>query len=92
MRILSEGESGLRTQRKGFFTLLLEALHHSRRQNAIRVLRRYRHLIAGQAQVRPATYVPQSRLNEKSSRNAHGNSTLVRAIRQARRNARNGFA
>ena len=86
------GSVGPRTQRKGFFTLLLEALHHSRRQNAIRVLRRYRHLIAGQAQIRPATYVPESLQNEKSSRNAHGNSTLVRAIHQARQNARNGFA
>jgi hypothetical protein len=92
MRTFSEGESRPRTQRKGFFKYLLEALHRSRRRNAIQVLRRYRHLIAGQAQIRPASHVPQSRQNEKSSRNAHGNSTLVRAIHQARQNARNGFA
>ena len=92
MRTFSEGESRLRTKRKGFFTRLLEALHRSRRRDAIRVLRRYRHLIAGQAQIRPASHVPQSRQTEKSSRNAHGNSTLVRAIRQARQNARNEFA
>jgi hypothetical protein len=92
MRTFSEGESRPHTKRKGFFRHLLEALHRSRRRDAIRVLRRHRHLNAGQAEIRPASYVPQSRQNEKSSRNAHGNSTLVRAIRQARQNARNGFA
>jgi hypothetical protein len=92
MRTSSEGEPRLRTKRKDFFTSLLEAFHRSRRRDAIRVLRRYRHLIAGQAQIRPAIHVPQSRQTEKSSRNAHGNSTLVRAIRQARQNARNEFA
>jgi len=56
------------------------------------VLRRYRHLIAGQAQVRPAKPMPKSRQTEKSSRNAHGNSALVSAIRQARQNAGNKFA
>jgi hypothetical protein len=89
MRTSSEGES---RRRKGFFRHLLEALHRSRRRNALRVLRRYRHLNAGEAQIRPASHVPQSRQNEKSSRNAHGNSTLVRAIRQARRKAGNEFA
>jgi hypothetical protein len=71
---------------------LLEALHRSRRRDAIRVLRRYRHLIAGQAQIRPAIHVPKFEQTEKSIRNAHGNSTLVRAIRRARQNARNEFA
>jgi len=89
MRTSSEGES---RRRKGFFRHLLEALHRSRRRNALRVLRRYRHLNAGEAQIRPASHVPQSRQNEKSSRNAHGNSTLANAIRRARRNARNEFA
>jgi hypothetical protein len=93
MRISSvEGEPRPRTKRKGFFTRLLEALHRSRRREAIRVLRRYRHLIAGQAQVRPARQVPKSRQTEKSSRNAHGNDTLACAIRRARRNARNELA
>ncbi|UPK03604.1 hypothetical protein [Bradyrhizobium sp. 170] len=80
-----EGEPRPRTKRKGFFTRLLEALHRSRRRDAIRVLRRYRHLIAGQAQVRPAKPVPESRQTEKSSQNAHGNNTRVRADRKARR-------
>jgi hypothetical protein len=79
-------------KRKGFFARLLEALHRSRRRDAIRVLRRYRHLIAGQAQVRPARHVPKSRQTGKSSRNAHENSTLACAIRRARRNARTEFA
>jgi len=92
MRIFSEGESGQRAKRKGFFARLLEALHRSRRREAIRVLRRYRHLIAGQAQDRPAMYAPGSRQAEKSSRNAHGNSTLANAIHRARRNAGNEFA
>jgi hypothetical protein len=42
------------TKRKGFWAALLEALHHSRRLEAQRVLRRYQHLIdsAGQHQTR----------------------------------------
>jgi hypothetical protein len=56
------------------------------------VLRRYRHLFAGQAQVRPASNLQQFRPTEKSSLNADRNSTLVRAIRQARRNAGNEIA
>jgi hypothetical protein len=87
-----EGEPRPRTKRKGFFTRMLEALHRSRRREAIRVLRRYRHLIAGQAQIRPARHVPESRQTEKSSRNAHGNNTLACAIRRARQNPRNEFA
>jgi len=87
-----EGEPRPRTKRKGFFARLLEALHRSRRREAIRVLRRYRHLMAGQAQVRPVKPVPESRQTEKSSRNAHGNDTLACAIRRARKNARNEFA
>jgi hypothetical protein len=92
MRTSSEGEPRLHTRRKGFFSSLLEALHHSRRRNAIQVLRRYRHLIAAETEIPPASQVPQSRQNEKSSRNAHGNSSLVHAIRRARENARNQFA
>ena len=87
-----EVEPRLRTKRKGFFIRLLEALHRSRRREAIRVLRRYRHLIAGQAQVRPVKPVPKSLQTEKGSRNAHGNNALVSAIRQARQNAGNKFA
>ncbi len=92
MRTSSEGEPRPRTKRKGFFTRLLEAFHRSRRRDAIRVLRRYRLLIAGQAQIRPAIHVPKSEQTEKSSRNAHGNNALARAIRRARQNARNEFA
>jgi hypothetical protein len=92
MRTSSGGDSRLNTARKGFFLSLLEALHHSRRRNAIRVLRRYDHLIAGQVQSPAESHMPLSRPNEKSSRNANENSTLARAIRRARRNARNEFA
>ncbi len=92
MRTSSEGEPRPRTKRKGFFTRLLEAFHRSRRRDAIRVLRRYRHLIAGQAQIRPAIHVPKFEQTEKSSRNAHGNNALACAIRRARQNARNEFA
>ena len=67
-----------RAKRKGIFLRILEALHRSRRRDAIRVLRRCRHLNAGQAQVRPATPAPESQ-KEESSRNAHENNTLVRA-------------
>jgi len=92
MRISSDGESLPRAKRGGFFTRLLEALHRSRRRDAIRVLRRYRHLVAGQARIRPAIHVPKSGQTEKSSRNAHGNTALACAIRRARQNARNEFA
>ena len=90
MRKSSEGEPRLRMKRKGFFTHVLEAFHRSRRRDAIRVLRRYRHLIAGQAQIRPAIPVPEQ--IEESSRNAHGNNALACAIRRARQNASNEFA
>ena len=90
MRKSSEGEPRLRMKRQGFFTHLLEAFHRSRRRDAIRVLRRYRHLIAGQAQIRPAIHVPEQ--IEESSRNAHGNNALACAIRRARQNASNEFA
>jgi hypothetical protein len=92
MRTSSEGESRPRTKRAGFFARLLEALHRSRRRDAIRALRRYRHLIAGQALIRPAIHVPKSEQTEKSSLNAHESNALVRAIRRARQNARNEFA
>jgi hypothetical protein len=90
MRKSSEGEPRLRMKRKGFFTHLLEAFHRSRRRDAIRVLRHYRHLIAGQARIRPAIHVPEQ--IEESSRNAHGNNALACAIRRARQNASNEFA
>jgi hypothetical protein len=77
----SESGLGLRKARKGFLAHLLEALHHSRRRNAIRVLRRYQHLIAEETQTNPASDLPQSRPTETSRRNADGNSTLVHAIR-----------
>jgi hypothetical protein len=79
-------------KRKGLFMCLLEALHRSRRRDAIRGLQRYRHSIAGQARIRPAIHVPKSGQTEKSSRNAHGNNALACAIRRARQNARNEFA
>jgi hypothetical protein len=40
----------LQAKRKGFWSALLEALHHSRRLEAQRILRRYQHLIDSAAQ------------------------------------------
>jgi len=40
----------LQTTRKGFWAALLETLHHSRRLEAQRILRRYQHLIDSAAQ------------------------------------------
>jgi hypothetical protein len=92
MHISSDGRPRLCTQRKGLFTLLLEALHHSRRRTAIRALRRYRHLIAADAGLYSESYVPQSRQTEKSIRDASDNSALIDAIRQVRQNTRSEFA
>jgi hypothetical protein len=79
MRIHSVASApGQQTMRKGFFARILEALHRSRRREAIRVLRRYRHLSAGQAQVRPVKPTLESRDTEKSSRDAHESSALAR--------------
>jgi hypothetical protein len=39
-----------RAKRKGFLAAVLEALHHSRRLEAQRILRRYQHLIDSAAQ------------------------------------------
>ena len=44
-RIARPGSLLRRPGRRGFFAMLLEALHHSRRLEADRTLRRYRHLI-----------------------------------------------
>jgi pimeloyl-ACP methyl ester carboxylesterase len=71
---------------------ILEALHRSWRREAIRVLRRYRHLVAGQAQIRPVKHVPESRQAETSSRNDHGNNAPVRADRKTQRDAGTQFA
>ncbi|OCK55852.1 hypothetical protein [Bradyrhizobium sp. LMTR 3] len=87
-----EDEPRQRTRRKGLFARILEALHRSRRREAIRVLRRYRHLFAGQAQIRPVKHVPESRQAEASSRNAHGNNAPVRADRKAQQDAGTQFA
>ncbi len=90
MRIHSdEGGPGQLRKRKGFFVRILEALHRSRRREAIRVLRRYRHLAAGQAQVRPAQ---QSKDIGKSSRNAHQDYTPARAHRRTGENRETWFA
>ena len=67
-----------RVKRKGLFVRILEALHRSRRLDAIHVIRRCRYLIARQAQVRPA--IPALEFQkEESSRNAHENNTLPSA-------------
>ena len=87
-----ESEPRPRVRRKGFFVRILEALHRSRRREAIRVLRRYRHLTAGRAQVRPAKPAPESPHIEKSSRNAHGNTTPTRADRRTSENTGARFA
>jgi hypothetical protein len=39
-----------RAKRKGFLAAVLEALHHSRRLEAQRIIRRYQHLIDSAAQ------------------------------------------
>jgi hypothetical protein len=88
MRISSIGETRSRATRKSVFAHLLEALHGSRRHDATRVLRRYRHLIVGQERIRPATPEPESRQTETASRNAHGNNPPVRTDRKAGRDAR----
>jgi hypothetical protein len=87
-----EAEAKLRAKRKNIFVHFLEALHRSRRREAIRVLRRYRHLNPGQAQLRPANPAPEARQSEKSSRNANGNTTSTRADRRARQDAGTRFA
>ncbi len=45
-KIVRPGSLLIRRKRRGVFTILLEALYHSRRLQAERTLRRYQHLIA----------------------------------------------
>lgn len=87
-----EGEPRPRVRREGFFVRILEALHRSRRREAIRVLRRHRHLMAGQGAGSPAKPAPESPHTEKSSRNAHGNNTPTRADHRTGENAKTRFA
>jgi hypothetical protein len=56
-----------RTRRKNIFTRMIEALHCSRRLEAGRVLRRYRHLIVDDSQDQPANPSPDS-VKESSTR------------------------
>jgi hypothetical protein len=88
----SEGEPRPRVRRRGFFARVLDALHRSRRREAIRVLRRYRHLLTGQAQVCPAKPAPKSRQIEKSSRNAYGSNAPACAGHRTNENAKTRFA
>jgi hypothetical protein len=93
MRIHSvEGESGRPWKRGGFFARILEALHRSRRREAIRVLRRYRHLAAGQAQVHPVKPALESRATEKSSLHADENNAPARADRRTSESPATRFA
>ena len=87
-----EGEPGQHRKRRGFFARILEALHRSRRREAIRVLRRHRHLMAEQAQVRPPKPEGGSRDIEKSNRNAHGNTPPARVGRRTGETHKTRFA
>ena len=87
-----EGEQEQHRKRRGFFARILEALHRSRRREAIRVLRRHRHLIAGQARVRPPKSEAGSRDIEKSNPNAYGNTAPARVGRRTGETPKTRFA
>jgi hypothetical protein len=92
MRISSAGtETVQRTKRKSIFLRILEALHASRRREAKRVVRRYRHLMAQPSQVRTIASAPVPQSPEESSRNANGNKPPVHTDRRTQ-GARNEFA
>lgn len=76
--------SGPRTKRKSLVVRTLEALHTSRRREARRLLRRYRHLIEEPCGIGMA---PDSPAAEESSRDANGNKASVCAGHRIRRSA-----
>ena len=78
-----EAEPSRRPKRQSIFQRILNALHASRRREAKRVLRRYRHLFAQHPQVRAFTAESFSQPSEESQ-NAHGNTTSLRVEHRTR--------
>lgn len=57
--IAAENGSRERPAQRGFFAVLLEALHHSRRLQAARAIQQYRHLIAQPDEGGPRNLIPK---------------------------------
>jgi hypothetical protein len=70
-------------RRKGLFARIVEALHGSRRLEARRVIRRYRHLIAEDFRNRPKIIAVHSGTTEESKVDANRDNAPVHADRRA---------
>jgi hypothetical protein len=76
MRAAVQPAFGRRTRRNSIFARFVEALHLSRRIEARRLLRRYRHLIAEDFQGQSITTSPVLDNLEESRENADRDKTL----------------
>jgi hypothetical protein len=70
-------------RRNGFLARVLEALHGSRRLEARRLIRRYRHLIAEDFRNRPKIIAVNSGTTEESNLDANRDNASVHAERRA---------
>ena len=70
-------------RRKGFLARIVAALHGSRRLEARRLIRRYRHLIAEDFRNRPKIIAVNSRATEESNTDANRDNAPVHAERRA---------
>jgi hypothetical protein len=87
MRSAIQPAFGRRTRRKNLFARILEALHVSRRIEARRLLRRYRHLVAEDFKGQLINASPVLNNLEESRENADRDKTLIRAGHRTFQNA-----
>jgi hypothetical protein len=83
MRSATQAAFGRRTRRKSLFVRIVEALHVSRRIEARRLLRRYRHLVAGDFPVQSNNVSPASDNAAESRENADRNNASDRTGHRA---------
>jgi hypothetical protein len=75
--------SGRPTRRKGLLARIVEALHESRRLEAMRVIHRHRHLIAEEFLEQPEIAAVNSDTTEESNANADRDNSRADADRRA---------
>jgi hypothetical protein len=87
MRAAVQSAFGRRPRRNSIFARIIEALHVSRRIEARRLLRRYRHLNAEDFQGQSNSISPASTHATESTENADRNNARVRADHREFQNA-----
>jgi hypothetical protein len=87
MRAAVQPAFGRRPRRNSIFARIVAALHVSRRIEARRLLRRYRHLISEDFQSQPNSISPAAGRERESRENANRNNARVSADHREFENA-----